>query len=557
MSEPTSTVRRILDQRAALDADRSHLESLWDELGGICFPRNGTITGNRQPQTGGLSDRKRVAENFDGTAMRACNTLATGQAARITPMGARWFVLRPPSRLQGDQAAENWFAKCTEILTAKLAVSNFYNRAFECYQYRGAYGVSAMETTSGANGRGLHFRVMPIGTYSVAENSLDEVDTVFRSYFRTPAQLMEQFGREALPPLVVKLYDDAATRYKKSEQIVHALYPRNERDPRKADPRNKAIASCHVHVGAEKMLLESGFDSQPVAVSRWQTNAMNPYGWAPADYALPEAVQANFQEQMLDVLAETAAFPRVLFPAGMKDEIDFSAMGLTSFDPAAGETAIPREWLTGGRYDIGKDRANDKKRAIEAAFFSDLFNSVSRLSEQATATQVSAIVSESREMFHPIYSNMVREFHTPVLRRCFALLMEQGEMPPPPGSVIESDNLGAFIADPEVEYVSAMALALEQTHLSGFNDILNVLMPLAQVDPAWLAFLNPDAIGPHLVRAKGLPSAFLRTEEQMAEMQAQAAQAAQAQQMMQGTEAVRNMGGVDEVAKVAAMNPNR
>lgn len=547
-----SLVTRVLEQAQALDTQRLPHEGIWDELGAMCFPRHGAVSNQRIQPTGQNLERGRIAQNFDGTAMRACDTLATGQAARITPMGSRWFVLRPPARLKENQAALNWYAACSEVLLAALGTSNFYNRAFQCYQFRGGHGVSALETTSGAKGKGLHFRVYPTGSYSIAENSLDEVDTVYRSFFMTPAQIVEMFP-ETAPVAVRKKFDVAADRHKASEKIVHAVFPRVDRDPRKGDAVNKAVASVHVHAETMTLLVESGFDSVPVAVSRWQTTALSPYGWGPADYALPEAAQANFQEQMLDVLAETAAFPRVLYPAGMKDDIDFAAMGLTSFDPAAGETAIPREWLTGGRYDIGKDRAQDKRRAIEAAFFVDLFNAVSRLPSDATATQVSAIVSESRELFHPIFSNMVREFHTPVLRRAWQILMAQGAMPPPPAAVLDGDDLGAFIADPEVEYVSAMALALEQSHISGLNEILATISPLAAIDPAWLDFLNPETVGAHLVRSKGLPVIFLRTPEQLAALnQAKQAQA-MAAQAAQASQAVRNLGGVDETAKAAEM----
>lgn len=550
----TAAVQRVLDQAAALDAIRLPHEAIWDELGSICFPRHGTLSNHRNQPTGTTQhDRARIAANFDGTAMRACDTLATGQSARITPMGSRWFVLRPPARLKDSQAALNWYAACTETLIAALQGSNFYNRAFQCYQYRGGHGCAAMEVTSGRNNQGLHFRTYPTGSYSIAENSLDEVDTVYRTHYRTPAQLLEMFGEKALPPKVLKLTEDVQTRHRPSERIIHAVYPRDMRDPRMKDGGNKPFASCHVHADAEVMLLESGFDSMPVSVSRWQTSAISPYGWGPADYALPEAAQANFQEQMLDTLAETAAFPRVLYPAGMKDEIDFSALGLTSFDPSAGETAIPREWLTGGRYDIGKDRAQDKRRAIEASFFVDLFNAVSRMPADATATHISALVSESRELFHPIFSNMTREWQVPILRRSWQILMQQGGMPPPPADVVATDDLGAFIEDPDVEFVSAMALALEQSHISGLNEIIAVVSPLATLDPAWLRALNPDTIVPHLVRSKGLPTIYLRSEEQLQEMAAQEAAAREMQAAQMASQSVRNMGGVDETAKAAQM----
>lgn len=546
MDDPKAKL--ILDQYESLAQIRDIQLGVWQELSRICFPRSTQLFGATPETT--TTDRQRVAQNWDGTAMRACNTLATGQAARITPMGARWFVLRPPANLQGNTSAERWYARCTEILIAALGGSNFYNRAFECYQSRGAFGISALEIRAGTNSRGFHFSSLPIGTYAVAENQFDEVDTLFRCYMRSPAQMAQAYGEVNLPPLVRKAYDDVQTRNKQSEKVIHGVFPRRMRDPRKIDPQNKPVESIHIHADSQTVLLESGFDSNPFAVSRWQTNPLSPYGWAPADYALPEACQLNFLEQMQDVLAEIAAYPRVLYPAGMKDDLDFAAMGLTSFDPAAGEYGIPREWLTGGRYDIAKDRAEDKKRAIEDSFFVPLFTAISRLGPDPTATHVSAIVSESRELFHPIYSAMVREFHTPTLRRCFSLGLEQGMFPDPPRSVIQADELGAFIADPDVEYVTAMALALEQSSVQGFQDVIATVSPLAAADPSWLEPLDPAATLEHLLRVKGLPVAILRTDEQMAAIAQQKAAMAQAQVAKEAAQAVGAVGGVDEAQRM-------
>ena len=240
----------------------------------------------------------------------------------------------------------------------------------------------------------------------------------------------------------------------------------------------------------------------------------------------------------------------------MKDDIDFAAMGITTFDPN-NPAAVPREWLTGGRYDVGKDRSEDKRRAIKEAFFVELFNAISHLDPNATATHISAIVSESRELFHPIYSNMVREFLTPVLRRSFAILVRSGEIPPPPPEIIQQDDLGAYLADPEVEYVSAMALALEQSHLTSLADIFAVTSPLAQLDPTVFDSIDPRALIPHFFRAKGLPSILLRTPQQLEELNASRAAQAEQQQALAATEAVRNLGGAQEAMTAAQSLPTQ
>jgi hypothetical protein len=546
MSTPDPKAEALLAQNATLVAERSAWDSLWQDCADIVHPRRNQIT---QKTPIGPPDRTTLHRNNDGTAMRANNTLATGQSVRITPMGARWFILRPPPSLQGNQIAENYFARATEILVASLGTSNFYNRGHECYLDRGCFGIAALEVTGGPNNRGLHFRTYPVGSFSIAQNSFDEVDVIHRNYEQTPAQLLEAFGRKALHEDILKKFDNPATRYQRTEQLIHAIHPRTDRDPRRQDAAHKPYASTYLHKGTNTIILDSGFDELPTAVSRWSTWGESPYGWAPAYAALPEASQLDFLEQMLDTLVETAAFPRVLAPAGMKNEIDFTACGLTMFDPAI--TQVPQEWLTGGRYDVGKDRAFEKRRAIETAFHVELFNAISQLDPKATATQISAIITESRELFHPIYSNMVREFLTPVLRRSFALLLRQGVIPPPPLSILQTDSLSAFLEEPAVEYVSAMALALEASHLHKFQEIIGVLSPLANLDPTILDYINPATIGAHFHRTSGLPTVLLRTPQELQELQEARAQQAQAQQALQATEAIRNLGGPQETLRAA------
>lgn len=547
MSKPDDKAERYLQECAALDSERAPWEGLWQDLADVCHPRRNLIT----TRVEGAPDRSTVAQNFDGTAMRANRTLANGQASRITPMGARWMALRPPLKLRGNQEARRWYNDAGEILHTALSVSNFYNRAHEHYLDRGAFGTAATEVTSGPKGKGLHFRSYAVGTFSFGVNSQDEADTLTRTYRWTAGQILKQWGEKA-PEIVKKWQADPHEKLKKRE-IVCYIFPRLDRDPRAFDGLNKPLGSIHILKEQKLILGEGGFDDFPVAVSRWETWGDSQYGWAPAYTALPEATQANFLEQMLDTLAEVAAFPRVLYPAGMKGDINFNALGLTCFDPGNGAEGKPQEWLTAGRYDIGKDRANDKRRAIEESFYTPLFNAISQLDRDATATEVRAIVSESRELFHPIFANLTREFLGPILRRSFALLLQQGEIPPPPRAVLMEDELGAFIADPEVEYTSAMALALEQSQLANFADVMGVLAPLAGQDPGVFDFIDTDRIGAEFMRYKGLPEEFIRTPEAVAAMREARAQAARIQQAEQAAGTVQKLGGAPGIRQLTAL----
>jgi hypothetical protein len=537
---------KLLQMAGKLTAERAPWDALWQELADVVHPRRGLIN-----TISNTPDRSKLAELFDGTAMRSNQTLANGQSARVTPMGARWFVLRPPATLAEKPAAVAWYHRCSEILAGQFAASNFYGIAQQHYLDRGAFGIAATEVTSGKGGQGLHFRSFPVGTYSVAENSLGEIDTIVREYSWTPRQIIEAFP-DGVPEAVTKRAADPDTANTK-EKLVHFVMPRQDRDPRKDDSKNKPIASFHILRNESVILHESGFDEMPVPVSRWAQWGESPYGWAPSYAALPEATQANVLEQMMDVATETALFPRILYGSNMKGDIDFRAMGLTCYDSTMGDP--PREWMTQGRIDLAEARAERKRKAIEDSYFVPLFNAVSQLRSDATAEQVRAILGESRELFHPIFSQLCREFLIPILRRSFALLLRQGAFPPPPPDVVQRDDLGNYIADPGVEFVSAMALALEQSHLANLNDILQTVMPMAASDPSILDPFDWDQIIPYLMRTKGQPESFIRPPEAINSIREGRAQAQQAQQAQAAAATVKDLGGIDAVQNAAGALP--
>ncbi len=464
-------------------------------------------------------------------------------------MGVRWFGMTADESAQVSEAGTSFYKRASEIVGQQIRKSNFHSAATEHYLERGAFGTAATEIREGKNGAGLHFETYAIGTYSIADDENGEVDTICRTLWMTPIQIKQQY-KDKTPECVLKKCEDPRERVVPLE-IRRMIRPRMDRDPRKFDKINKPWESLHILKGERILLAEDGYDEFPVAVSRWERWGSSPWGWPPSYLALPEATQANFLEQMMDTLAEIAAFPRVLYPSNIKGDVNFRALGLTCYDPSNGHK--PEEWLAQGRYDIGKSRLEDKRKAIEDAFYVSLFNAVSQLGSDATAEQVRALVGEQGEMFHPILANLVREFLSPVIRRSFSINLRQGLVPRPPDELLVKGELGVYLADPAVEITSPMALVLEQSQLANFDDCLKTLMPLAQVDPSVLDFIDMNEVGPAFFRYKGLPDNWIRTPEAMQELAQQRAQAQQAQQAEQAAGAVQKLGGAKGVSDLASL----
>jgi hypothetical protein len=543
----TERIDEILQHCEALDALRRPWEGLWEELARVVHPRREMISNNRSAM---LTPDSQADEAFDGTAMRSLRTLATGVSARVTPQGARWFGMKPDDGVKASAAGISFYHRASDTTGQQIRKSNFHTAATEHYLDRGAFGTAATEIRVGKNGKGLHFEAYPVGTYSIEEDENGEVDTICRTLWMTPKQIKQRY--QTVPECVAKKLADAKERTIPL-RVQRLVRPRLDRDPRKVDKANKAWESIHILCSEKEILAEEGYDEFPVAVSRWERWGNSPYGWPPSYLALPEAAQANFIEQMLDTLAETAAFPRVLYPSNIKGDVNFRALGLTCYDPTNGQK--PEEWLTQGRYDIGKDRLEDKRRAIEDAFYVPLFNGIAQLGSDATAEQVRALVSESRELFHPILAGLTREFLSPVIRRSFSICLRQGLIERPPDELLVEGDLGLYLEDPGVEYTSPMALALEQSQLANFADVMNVLMIAGQVDPSILDFVNWVEIGPAFFRYKGLPETFINPPEAIAAMQQARAMQAEAAMAREAASAVNQLGGAQGIAELSNLEP--
>src|SRR4030095_14125404 len=122
--------------------------------------------------------------------------------------------------------------------------------------------------------------------------------------------------------------------------------------------------------------------------------------------------------------------------------VDFRASGVTYYD-AANPNAIPREWATGGRYEMGKDRAIEKQKAINQAFHVDLFQMFANLDRpQMTAREVAERSGEKLIQFSPTFARLTTELFTPVLRRVWSILTRAGRMPAPPKQLMQQGPEG-------------------------------------------------------------------------------------------------------------------
>jgi hypothetical protein len=473
-TDQAALARRIEERHQALRGARSPWETLWQEIAKYVMPRrtpglNGTV------QTPSTVNEEQL---FDTTAIRANMTLANGQLAWMSPLEAAWFAFeaRPG---QGDDV-KRWLARATKIARDELAVSNFYTAVHEFYLDRGAFGTACLYVEAGRRNT-INAQTWPVGSFVIDEDENGVVDTVIREFQLTARQAVQKFGEANVSEKCRKAAGESAKAHERM-RYLHAIYPREdaERDQAKLDGANMPIASVYLEVDGCHVCQVSGYEEMPVMVSRyleWGSGTNGCYGWSPAFAALPEARQLNFLQKMMDALAEKMAFPPVLAPEELEGEIDPNAHGVTYFskDLASGGN-LPKEWMTQGRYDVGLQRVSERQRAINDAFHVDLFQMFAQIQKQMTAREVSERAQEKLIQFSPTFSRLTSELFNPLLERVFGILLRAGRLGAleqiPPGMVQIIGPGQGYVAPPNVQYSSRIALALRALPSLGYHRTL-------------------------------------------------------------------------------------
>jgi hypothetical protein len=542
--DPLAT--QIIKRNDLLKSKRSTWDSLWQDLADYIQPRkNQILTKTTNP------DSSANADLYDTTAVDANLVLGAGQLQYITPASERWAGYEAPEHIKkqpGGVPSElsRWYQSCSDVVMRELARSNFYTEVHEFYLDRGGMGTCNLFLSQGKRSL-FNCSSHPVGTYCIAEDDEGYVDTVFREFKLSVRQAEQKFGIDKLGPKVKKDYaDESGKSLDKEYTFIHAVYPRSEADrqPGARSGPNKPVASVYVCVEDKHVVSNEGFDEMPYMVSRYLTWGEEVYGYCPSIDILATIRQVNFIEMNMDALAETAAFPRMLFPDSLAGQVDVRAGGVTVFNPNE-PAAVPREWLTSGRYDIGQERVKTKQEAIKRAFHNDLFQMFAQQQQKMTAYETMQRVAEKLVLFSPTFARLTTEFLNPFLSRAFGIAYRAGmfEDPPAQARVTSPDGRESSIILPQVTYTSKVALAIKALQNQAFVEFMGIVGPLVNISPEVLDNLDADKLFLGIATNLSLNPDWLRDEKDRDAMRSARAQQQQAQAQIANAQALAKAGG--------------
>lgn len=382
----------------------------------------------------------------------------------------------------------------------------------------------------------VHLYPLTAGEYCIATNAKGEVNTLYREFDMTVAQLVDTFGADAVSQTVRSQYESG--NLDEWVTVIHAIEPRRQYDHNKLDAKNMPWQSVYLEKGGQEgqVLRESGYKRFPALAPRWGVSGGDIYGTSPAMEAIGDIKQLQHQQMRKGQAIDYNIRPPFRLPTDMKNqEANLLPGGVVYSD---NPSAISPLWQVGMDLQHLLADMQDVRNRIARAFYADLFLMVSQRDTQMTATEVQERHEEKMQMLGPVLERLQNELIRPLVDFVFDVAFAGGLFPPPP------QELQGMELD--IRLVSILAQAQRSIENNTTDRFVMGLANVAQINPAVLDRFDADAWADAYSAALGIDPKIIIPKTQAEEIRAaraqQQAQAEQQAQMAQMVDAAQKLG---------------
>ena len=500
-------VKDIVARFQHVEGQRDNWNNHYQELADYMLPRKADIVKKRS------RGEKRMELIFDGTALQSVDLLSSSLHGMLTSGATPWFHLTMKDEELGrDEEVQRWLEDSSQRMMRAFTMSNFETEVHEMYVDLVVFGTGCMFVEM--DDKTLRFSTRHISEFYVTEDQYGIVDTVFRKYEIPARQAVQRFGIDNVSAFIAKTFE------KKPDEnvtILHAVMPRKDRDPTKANNKNMPFASMYICMETKMILAESGFQELPYVVPRFLKATGEVMGRSPAMVALPDVKMINLMSKTIIQAAQKMIDPPLLVPDdGFLLPIRTQPGGLNFYRSGSRDTITPLQ--TGANIPIGLNMEEQRRLAIRSAFFVDQL--LSGNTPNMTATEVIQRQEERMRVIGPVLGRLMNEMLRPLIDRAFALMLRADMLARPP-EILQG-------IDVDIEYVSPLARAQKSSSVNGVMRALEILMPLSQQLPVG-DHIDPDGLVTYLTEALGVPKKVLKPQSAVDEEREQRAMMQQEQ----------------------------
>lgn len=445
-----------------------------------------------------------------------------------------WFKLSmEDKKLLNLYGVKDWLEQCEEILYSYFNKSNLYQSSTGFIEDSACIGHGVLMINDNLKNGTLRYSRMRPNELYLDSNEDGEVDTIYRKFLITLRNAVELFGLENLSETRQDDYQDVK-KWNNQFEVLHAVYPRRDRDTGLPDSKNMPFASIYVDIGQDYIIMESGYEDFPYAVFLWNPIAGFAYGESPVMGAMTDIKALNVMEESRLKIAQMSAEPPLQASDSLRN-ISLVPRGITYKKKDETIDVI----RTGENYPITIDVVNQKKQEVKDWFNVDFFLMLqSQEGRQMTATEVMELQGEKAAVLSNLIVNLNVAL-SKIIARSFNILLKAGIMPPVPEALAENGG------DLSIDFMGPLAQAQKKYHsMGGISSALQLVAPIIQLYPNSGDYIDGDELMKRALEGQGVPEAVIREDDDVKEIREQRAQAqAEAQAQAQQQQMLQNVMG--------------
>jgi hypothetical protein len=279
---------------------------------------------------------------------------------------------------------------------------------------------------------------------------------------------------------------------------------------------------------------ESGYEEFPYQVSVFDKDSLEDYGRSPTMKKLPDIRMANELKRIRIKGWDKMVDPTML----VKD--DGSVWPLTTKPGGVVfyRDEKPEWWKFEGNLSEINNAISETKEEVQKGYFVDMFDPLID-KKNMTATEVQARVEQKLRFLTPIIGRLQSGLFNPMIQRVMGILGRQTKKNTAGEVVSLLPKMPEELAEQEfsVMYLGRLALALRTIETEGLTKTLLEWEPMANMNiMEWLDHINIPVAFRDSARNNGVPATWLRSTEDVKQIQDERAQQQAAQAQLEAAE---------------------
>lgn len=263
---------------------------------------------------------------IDSTGTLAVETCASGMWTGLTNPARPWIKMDsalPWVKLDAD--GKEWVEDTEQRLYTVLAQSNFYTELAQAFQDLTVFGTAPFVIYEDFEDV-IRLYLPCAGEYYLGSGARLAVDTFFREFTFTVAQIVEQFKLENCPEQVANLWNTGGASLDQEFVVAHAIEPNFALADRGNGAKTVRVVPGSFPwrevywlkgIKTPRALSIAGFRTKPFMAFRWSKVSNDAYGRSPCMDALGDSKQVQLETRRKAEFIEKLVRP----PMGANPEL--------------------------------------------------------------------------------------------------------------------------------------------------------------------------------------------------------------------------------------------